>query len=252
MIEFRRNTFVFALGASAVLLASCSGGSSVLTRPGPTPSPGSATPTPTATPSAKPTASPTPTAKPTATPTASPTATPTPTAKPTATPTAQPTATPTAAACKAPPPDPNSASITLTGNQQTVNVPCFGDFTSTAVIPANANAGTTVALQTSTDNNLGSAPTASDGTPIEYTSLFPSMSITFNSSTATIDTTVTSPSKIAAPHTYTVEVYVPSFGVAIQTITGLKPTGHSISFKIVPPGGAFPGIQAIVILYQSS
>jgi hypothetical protein len=45
---------------------------------------------------------------------------------------------------------------------------------------------------------------------------------------------------------------VPSFGFAIQTIPGLKPTGHSITFDIAPPGGAFPAIEAVVILYQSS
>jgi hypothetical protein len=63
---------------------------------------------------------------------------------------------------------------------------------------------------------------------------------------------VSSPSKIAAPHTYTVEVYVPVLGYALQTITGLKPTGHSITYGIVPPNGSFPGITAVVILYQSS
>jgi hypothetical protein len=219
-----------------------------------------ATPTakPTATPTAKPTATPTakptatPTVKPTATPTAKPTATPTP--KPTATPTPKPTATPTATppSCPAPPLDPNSATVTLSGSQQTVTVPCFQDFTGSAVVPANGNAGDTITLQSSTDKNFGAVASSSYGTPIVYTSLQPASSVTFNNSSATIATTVTSPSKISPGHTYAVQAYVPSFGVSIQNITGIVPTGHSLTFNIAPPGGAFPAIQAVIILYQSS
>jgi outer membrane biosynthesis protein TonB len=235
--------------------------------PTPTASPKpTATPTvkPTATPTVKPTATPTvkptatPTVKPTATPTVKPTATPTakptatPTVKPTATPTAKPTATPTAAACPAPPLDPNSATITLTGSQQTVTVPCFKDFTGSAVVPANGNAGDSITIQSSTDKNFGAVANSSYGTPIVYTSLQPASSVTFNNSSATISTTVSSPSEIGAGHTYAVQAYVPSFGAAIQTITGIKPTGHSLNFNIAPPGGSFPAIQAVIILYQSS
>jgi hypothetical protein len=203
----QRGTIVLALGATALGLADCSSGSTVLTRGGPAPTPA---PSPT------------------------------------------PSPTPTAAACAAPPPDPNTSTVTLTGKKQTITVPCFGDFTLSAVVPASSAGGVSIQLASSTDNQLGSTTTASDGTPLEYTSLFPSATIAFNSATATIATTVTSPSKIAAPHTYTVEVYVPALGYALQTITGLKPTGNSITYQISPPGGSFPGIAAIVILYQSS
>jgi len=178
-------------------------------------------------------------------------ATPTPTAGPTAKPTATPTATPTAAACSAPPPDPNTSTITLTGAQQTVAVPCFGNFTASASVPASNGKGLTVALATSTDNDLGAAPDSTFGTPIIYTSLQPSAAITFNVSTAAIATTLTS-TAIGAPHTYAIQVYVPEFGTAIQTITGIHPTGHSITYGIAPPGGSFPALEAVVIVYQSS
>lgn len=183
--------------------------------------------------------------------------TPAPSAAPTATPTATPvgptpTPTPTAAACTAPPPDPNTSTITLTGAMQTVQVPCFGDFSSFAVVPPSDGAGATVGLASSTDQNLGGVPDSSYGTPIVYTSLFPSRSLNFSGSAPAIVTTVTSPSKIAAPHTYAVQVYVPSFGVSIQNVKGLKPTGHSVTFNIVPPGGAFPSVEAVVIMYRSS
>jgi hypothetical protein len=181
-------------------------------------------------------------------PTPAPSAAPTPTPSPTV----KPSPSPTAAACAAPPPDPNTATITLTGAQQTVQVPCFGDYTASAVVPASNGKGFTVALAASTDKNLGAVPDTSKGTPIGYTSLQPSSSITFNDASATITTSVTSPSKIGAPHTYTMQVYVPDFAAAIQTVTGIKPSGHTITFGIAPPGGSFPAIDAIVIVYQSS
>jgi hypothetical protein len=193
-----------------------------------------------------------PTPAPSAGPTAKPTATP---VGPSPTPTAigpTPSPTPTAAACAAPPPDPNTSTVTLTGSTQTVNVPCFGDFTSTAIVPPSNAAGFTVALASSTDNNLGGVPDSNYGTPIVYTSLEPSSSITFASASATIQTTVTSPSKISAGHTYALQVYVPAFTASIQNVKGIKPSGHSITFGIVPPGGAFPSIEAVVIVYQSS
>jgi hypothetical protein len=107
-------------------------------------------------------------------------------------------------------------------------------------------------IQSSTDKNFGAVASSSYGTPIVYTSLQPASSVTFNNSSSTIATTVTSPSKISPGHTYAVQAYVPSFGVSIQNITGIVPTGHSLTFNIAPPGGSFPAIQAVIILYQSS
>jgi len=183
-------------------------------------------------------------------PTPAPSAAATPT--PTAAPTAKPTATPTAAACTAPPPDPNTSTITLTGAQQTIAVPCFGNFTSSASVPASNGKGLTVALASSSDQNLGGVPDASYGTPILYTSLLPSAAITFTSSTAPIATTLTSTANIGAPHTYAIQVYVPLLGVPIETVTGIHPTGHSIEFGVAAPGGTFSAVEAVVIVYQSS
>ncbi len=140
----------------------------------------------------------------------------------------------------------------MTGNQQTVNLPCFGDFTTTAVVPANGSAGDTIALETSTDKNFGAAASSTYGTPIAYTSLTPASGVVFNNSSASIPTTVTSPSQINPGHTYAIQAYVPTFGISIQNVTGIVPTGHTVSFNISPPGGTFPGIQAVIILYQSS
>jgi hypothetical protein len=244
---YRRLGFGALLGATLTVTACNTGGGLVSANNplNPTPAPTvAATPTPTAGPSAKPTATPTagPSAKPTATPTAGPTA------KPTATP----TATPTAAACGAPPPDPNTSTITLTGVQQTIAVPCFGNFTSSASVPASNGKGLTVALASSTDNNLGAVPDSTYGTPIIYTSLQPKGAITFTDSKAAIATTLTSPANIGAPHTYAIQVYVPLLDSAIQTVTGIHPTGHSITFGVAPPGGSFPALEAVVIVYQSS
>jgi hypothetical protein len=182
--------------------------------------------------------------------------TPAPSAAPTATPTvgpsSKPTTTPTPAACTAPPPDPHTSTITLTGAQQVVTVPCFGDYSSTATVPANGGQGVSVALAASTDKNLGGVADSTYGTPIVYTSLEPNSGITFNDSTAAISTTVTSPKNIGAPHTYAVQVYVPQFGISLQNITGIHPSGHTISFSIAPPGGSFPATEAVVIVYRSS
>jgi hypothetical protein len=225
-----------ALCVAIVALSACNTGGGVVTANNPL----NPTPAPSAGVTATPTAGP-------------PTPTPSPTpVGPTPTPSPTPSPTPTAAVCGAPPPDPNTATITLTGAQQTVIVPCFGDFTSTAIVPAGNGAGVTVALAASTDKNLGGVADSKYGTPIVYTSLQPSTSITFNGTAPSITTTITSASKVSAPHTYAVQVYVPNFGAAIQTVTGLKPSGHTITFPIVPPGGAFPAIEAVVIVYQSS
>jgi hypothetical protein len=119
-------------------------------------------------------------------------------------------------------------------------------------VPASNGNGLTVALATSTDKNLGAVPSSTYGTAILYTSLQPSGAITFTSSTAAIATTLTSAANIGAPHTYAIQVYVPQFDAAIQTVTGIHPTGHSITFNVVPPGGTFPALEAVVIVYQSS
>jgi hypothetical protein len=184
-------------------------------------------------------------------PTPAPTGAATPTPVPSGGATPTPSPTPTAAACSAPPPDPNTATITLTGNKQTITVPCFGPFNSTAVVPAGSDAGLTVALAASTDKNLGGVSDPTYGKPLEYTSLQPSAQIIFTGANPAIVTTLTSPA-IAAPHTYAMQVYVPAFFAAIQTVTGLHPSGHSITFSVVPPGGAFPPVEAVVIVYQSS
>lgn len=191
-----------------------------------------------------------------ATPTPQPTTTPVPTATPTgAAPTATPAPTPTPTAppalvCSAPPPDPNTGSITLTGAVQTATVPCFGTFLSTTTIPANTSAGATVAFAVSTDQAQGAVPNAAEGTPILYTSLHPSATIQFTSTTPAIATAITS-ATIGAPHTYAIQSYVPAFGIAQQTITGLVPTGHTVRFSLTP-GAVFPAVQVIVILYRSS
>lgn len=195
-----------------------------------------------------PTAQPTAIVVPTATPTATPMATPTPAPGPTATPTAPPVVT-----CAAPPPDPNTGAVTLTGAVQTIAVPCFGTFTSTATVSANQSAGATIALGASTDKTQGAVPNSNGnyGTPILYTSLQPNRAISFNSATATIPTVVTS-STIGAPHTYAVQSYVPALGGPNATITKLVPTGHSVRFALPTVGGGFPAIQVIVILYQTT
>jgi hypothetical protein len=154
--------------------------------------------------------------------------------------------------CPAPPKDPNTSTVTLTGVQQTVTLPCFSDFTGSAIAPANSNKGDTIALEVSTDKNFGATASSTYGTPIIYTSLTPAKSVTFSNSSASIATTVTSPTKINPGHTYAIQAYIPSFGVSIQNTTGIVPKGHTITFNITPPGGTFPAIQAVIILYQSS
>jgi hypothetical protein len=184
-------------------------------------------------------------------PTPAPTGAVTPTPSPTPSGGPKPTPSPTPAACSAPPPDPNTATITLTGNKQMITVPCFGTFSSTAIVPPGGGAGVTVALGASTDNNLGGVADTTYGKPLIYTSLEPNGPVTFNGTSPAIVTTLTS-TTIAAPHRYAMQVYVPAYGIALQTVTGIKPTGHSITFSVVPPGGTFPPLEAVVIVYQSS
>lgn len=181
-----------------------------------------------------------------------------PTAQPTATATAVPPPTPTPTAppvvsCAAPPPDPNTGSVTLTGAAQTIAVPCFGSFTSTATVSANQSAGATIAFGVSTDKMQGAVPNsdANHGTPILYTSLQPNRSLAFDSSTATIPSVITS-STIGAPHTYTVQSYVPALGGPNATFANIVPAGHSVRFALPTVGGGFPAIQVIVILYQTT
>jgi hypothetical protein len=157
-----------------------------------------------------------------------------------------------AAACKAPPPDPVSSTITLTGAAETVHVPCYKDFNATSAVPANDGKGFTVKLEVSTDKTLGGVANAKYGTPIVYTSLTPSKSINFDKKPAALLTVVASPSQIVAPHIYAAQVYVPAFGAAIQSVANLKvvPNTHEIRFNIAPPGSSFPAIEAVVIVYR--
>ncbi len=161
---------------------------------------------------------------------------------------------PTAVAkCTAPPPDPNASNVTLTGAAQTVTVPCFKDYTAVASVPASNAKGVVVKLEASNDKTLGAVANTRYGTPLVYTSLTPNKTVTFTNSKSVILTTVSSPSAIAAPHIYAMQVYVPSFHAAIQTVANIKPvTGtHEIRFNIAPPGGQFPAIQAVVIVYKT-
>ena len=218
-------------------------------------------PTPTPVPTAKPTAGPTatPTAKPTAPPTATPKPTASPTPKPTATPTVapttKPTATPTPAGCAAPPPDPVTATLTLTGAVQSVTLPCYKDTKIVATIPANnstAASPITVAVAVSDDQSLGAKATPAAGeTVIGYTSLSPSATVNFTPSTATIATSFSSPSLITAGHTYRFEVQVTEFGDAVIQSGSATLSGDTLSFGVAPPGGSFNGgLHAVVVLYK--
>jgi hypothetical protein len=186
-----------------------------------------------------------------------PTATPRPVASATVAPTATPTPTaaPASAAplvCAAPPPDPDTSTVTLTGAAQTISVPCFGTFLSTATVSANHSAGATIALGTSTDQAQGAVPNSNGnyGTPILYTSLTPSQGLSFDSATATIPTVVTS-STIGAPHTYTVQSYIVGLG-PLFTSPAFAPVGNSLSFALPTQGGAFPAVHLVVIVYQTT
>jgi hypothetical protein len=158
------------------------------------------------------------------------------------------------AKCTAPPPDPHTASITLTGKAGWVIVPCFKDFTSAASVPASTSTGVVVKLAASTDKNLGAVINKKLGTPIVYASLTPNKNVTFASTKAVLSTYVISPSEIAAPHTYAVEVYVPELKEALQTITDIKPVpkSHEIKFTVSTLNGNFPAIEAVVIVYRST
>ena len=179
-----------------------------------------------------------------------PTATPRPAA--TATPTPAPSYVPVPVVCNAPPPDPNTSSVTLTGAAETVDVPCFRAFLSTASVPANNSAGATIAFAVSTDQAQGAVANAdaNHGTPILYTSLTPSRALSFVSPTATIPTVVTS-LLIGAPHTYTVQSYVPGLG-PLFTSPAFAPVGNSLSFALPTRGGAFPAVHVVVIIYQTT
>jgi len=157
-------------------------------------------------------------------------------------------------ACAAPPPDPVATSLTLTGAVQAVTLPCYGDTTIVATIPANdstpANPITT-AIAVSGLNMFGAVIDPTKGTPIGFTSLSPSRTITFTPSTAPIQTQFTSPSLVTAGHTYNFVVEVREFNYAhIQSGTATQ-SGSTLSFGIVSPGGTFNGgLHAIVIIYR--
>lgn len=159
-----------------------------------------------------------------------------------------------AATCKSPPPDPTTSTVVLTGTAETVRPPCYKDFNATAAVPANSGKGVSVKLEVSTDKTLGGVPNKKFGTPIVYTSLTPSKTITFDKKPAALLTVVASPSQIFAPHTYSAQVYVPAFGGVIESVANLKvpPNTHEIRFNIDPPGSQFPGIEAVVIVYRQT
>jgi hypothetical protein len=156
--------------------------------------------------------------------------------------------------CAAPPPDPNTSSVTLSGRAGSVHIPCFKDFTAVATVPTSKAEDEVVKLAASTDKTLGAVVNKQLGTPIIYTSLTPNKAVTFTSKTATIVTAVLSPSEIAAPHTYAVEVYVPALHSPIQTVKDITPIPktHEIKFSIATLSGTFPAIEAVVIVYRST
>ncbi len=159
-----------------------------------------------------------------------------------------------AAKCTAPPPDPNTSSVTLSGKAGSVHVPCFKDFTSVATVPASTPNHVVVKLAASTDKTLGAVIDKKLGTPIVYSSLTPDKTVEFTSKTAVIPTHVISPSEIAAPHTYAVEVYSPVLKIAIQTIKDVKPipNTHEIKFSVSTVAGTFPPLEAVVIIYRTT
>ncbi len=187
---------------------------------------------------------PTPTATATSTPTVGPTNGPTPTATPTG-------VTP---ACAAPPPDPVTTSLTLTGPIQAVTLPCYGDTTIVATIPANNGTPAnpiTVAVAVSGLNMFGAVINSTKGTPIGFTSLSPNKTISFSPSTATIQTLYTSPSLVLPGHTYNFTVEVAELGYAVIQQGTASQSGSTLSFGIAPPGGTFNGmLHAIVIIYR--
>ena len=198
-----------------------------------------------------------PTVSPSGQPTTSPTGTPTP-APPTATPTTAPTGptptplpTATVAVCSAPPPDPNATTIPLTGGMQTITVPCFHDFTTTATIPSGTVAnGASLALQATTDSGAFGIPSdATAGTRLLTTSIAVTATITLGN--PNISTAVTSQSSINPGRTYTVENYLGTTQTA--KVTGLSPTGHTLTFNVTDPAGTvFPvGVTAYVVVYQN-
>ncbi len=156
----------------------------------------------------------------------------------------------------APPPDPATTSIRLTGQVQNVTLPCFRDFRTTATIPANNSTSSnpiTAAVALSTDKTLGSRPNSANGKPISYVSLSPNKTINFRPSTASIVSRVTSPSQIIAGHTYPFEVQVVEFGDAViqKGTATLNASTHTVTLGIKPPGGTFNGgLHAVVILYR--
>jgi hypothetical protein len=231
MNVFFNRALVFAMAAGAIGLANCSGKESI--------------------PAA--TSSPTPTVGATAT--ATPTATPTATAAPTATPTA-------AAICPTPYPDPNSTTVPIVGNgqAQTVNVPCYADFTGVSTIPAGTTAppGTYANIAVTNDANAFSVPTDPNaGTRLLTTSISVTQTVTLGN--PSIATVVTSPSMINTGHTYEAELYLLLFKGGKPTAepqdyqTNLVPTGHSISFNVTNPAGDTfsAGPVAYVIIYQN-
>ena len=154
------------------------------------------------------------------------------------------------AACKAPPPDPNKAGVTLTGNAQTIALPCFKDFRAHANIPPNSGAGVTLTLKSSTDKTLGAPPDQKAGTPILYTSFEASQNVTVSSGTLSV--AVASPSKIHAGDLYAVDVFVFRQMVG-PTITNIKPNAKGIIHVTISlmNGGTIPGgVPAQIVLYR--
>ncbi len=109
-------------------------------------------------------------------------------------------------------------------------------------ISASNQAGQTVTIKISNQNfdsvAYSSGNTPQTGTPIVFTALNVSANVTFASSTPMIPTTVTGACEITAGHTYSVGLY--TFGSQAQLVTGIVPSGNTISFTLNVPLQTFP------------
>jgi hypothetical protein len=134
-------------------------------------------------------------------------------------------------------------------------LPTFGDVTGSATTSAlSSGSGSQVTIKVSNQNFDSVANVSSNqaGTPILYTSLAVSQSVTF--ATPSIATVVTSQCLILPNHTYNVGLYVFGSPAGSQYgATNVVPNGHTISFSIgVPLGGTFPsGATGDVVISQN-
>jgi hypothetical protein len=143
----------------------------------------------------------------------------------------------------------------LTGNQQTIDIPCFKSYRANVTLPPNNGGDSspiTLHLESSDDKTLGAPSDSGAGTPIFYESIKPSNQLILNGSAPTITGDIDSEAKIVPNQTYAVDVFFEGAPL-VPTITGIVPVGHDLTFTItLPQGSTFPGGTPVqVVLYKS-